>query len=175
MKKAMFMTMVALGVSAFLLMAQDVSKFNGTWKSEKGQTRKLTVKDGVIFMEEINAGKAEPILRQYPANGTEITMPDNYGVWAGATAKGKMEGNKLVVDTVSKSFGNWHDEWTMAEDGKSYEALRVSTGGNFAGKGGGGGAPPAAGGDAAKGPPPGGAGGGKGKAPAVPETFVKIQ
>lgn len=159
MKKAMFMTTMALGLASFVLMAQDVSKFNGTWKSEKGQTRKLTVKDGVIYMEEQNAGRPEPILRMYPANGTEITMPDNYGVWAGATAKGKMEGNKLVVDTVTKTFGNWHDEWTMAADGKSYEALRVSTGGNFAGKGGGGG----------KGP-----GGGKAAEP-TPETFTKIQ
>lgn len=179
MKKTMFMTMVSLAATAFLLMAQDVSKFNGTWKAESGQTRKLTVKDGVIYMEELNAGRPDPILRQYPANGTEITMPDNYGVWAGATAKGKMEGNKLVVDTVSKSFGNWHDEWTMAPDGKSYEALRVSTGGNFANKGGGkgpgGGAPPAGDG-AAKAPAAGGGGGGgKGKAAPTPETFHKVE
>lgn len=172
MKKAMFMTMVALGVSAFLLMAQDVSKFNGTWKSEKGQTRKLTVKDGVIYMVEENAGRPEPILRQYPTNG-ELTMPDNYGVWAGATAKGRTEGNKVIVDTETKTFGNWHDEWTMAADGKSYEALRVNMGGGPAK--GGGAPPPGGGGDAAKAPAPGGPGGGKAKAPAVPETFVKIQ
>ena len=141
--------MLSLGITAFLLMAQDVSKFNGTWKSEKGQTRKLTVKDGVIYMEEMNAKNT--ILRQYPTNG-EITMPDNYGVFAGATAKGKMEGNKVVVDTVTKTFGNWHDEWTMAADGKSYEALRVSVGGGPGGKGGGG-----------KGGPP------------MPETFTKVE
>lgn len=155
--------MVALS-AAFLVMAQDnLSKFNGTWKSEKGQTRKLTVKDGVIYMVEENAGRPEPILRQYPSNG-EITMPENYGVWAGAKATGKMEGNKLVVDTTTNTFGNWHDEWTMAADGKSYSALRVSTGGNFAGKGGGGG-----------GKGPGGPGGGKAKAEPEPETFTKIQ
>ena len=51
MKKAMFMTMVALGATAFILMAQDASKFNGTWKGETGgQIRKLTYKDGVVFM-----------------------------------------------------------------------------------------------------------------------------
>jgi len=164
----MFMTMFALGVASFLL-AQDVSKFNGTWKSEKGQTRKLTVKGGVIYMVEENGGKAGTILRQYPTNG-EITMPDDYGVWAGATARGKMEGNKVIVDTETKTFGNWHDEWTMAADGKSYEALRVSTGGNFAGKGGGGGAP--GGGKAPEGAAPGG---GKGKAAPTPETFTKIE
>jgi hypothetical protein len=155
LKKAIVMTLVALGAT-FLVMAQDtLSKFNGTWKSEKGQVRKLTVKDGSIFMVEENAGRPEPILRQYPSNG-EITMPDNYGVWAGATAKGKMEGNKLVVDTETKTFGNWHDEWTMAADGKSYSALRVSMGGGPAGKGG------------------GGKGGGKG-GPPEPETFTKVQ
>jgi hypothetical protein len=85
-------------------------------------------------------------------------MPDNYGVWAGATAKGKMEGNKLTVDTQTKTFGDWHDEWTMAPDGKSYSALRVSVGGAPGGKGGGG----------------KGKGGGKG-GPPEPETFTKVQ
>ncbi len=79
-------------------------------------------------------------------------MPENYGVWAGATAQGKMEGNKLVVETQTKTFGNWHDEWTMAPDGKSYEALRVGLGGG----------------------PGGGKGGGKG-GPPTPETFTKVQ
>jgi hypothetical protein len=155
LKKAIFMTMVALGAT-FLIMAQDtLSKFNGAWKADSGQTRKLTVKDGIIYMVEENKGRPEPILRQYPANGQEITMPDNYGVWAGATAKGKLEGNKLTVETQTKTFGNWHDEWTMAADGKSYSALRVRVG--DAGKGGG-----------------GGKGGGKG-GPPEPETFNKIQ
>ncbi len=148
--------MVALGAT-FLLVAQDqLSKFNGTWKSEKGQVRQLEVKNGVIYMKEDNPGRPEPILRQYPGNGQEITMPENYGVWAGATAKGKMEGNKLTVDTQTKTFGDWHDEWTMAPDGKSYSALRVSVGGGPGGKGG------------------KGKGGGKG-GPPEPETFTKIQ
>lgn len=157
MKKAIFMTMVALGAT-FLVMAQDtLSKFNGTWKSEKGQVRKLEVKDGIIYMVEENKGRPEPILRQYPANGKQITMPDNYGVWAGATAKGNLEGNKVTVDTQTKTFGDWHDEWTMAPDGKSYSALRVSVGGGPGGGKGG-----------------GGKGGGKG-GPPEPETFTKVQ
>jgi hypothetical protein len=118
-------------------------------------------------------------------------------VWTGAKAKGKMEGGKVIVDTETATFGNWHDEWTMAADGKSFTALRVSTGGNMArgggkggpggGKGPGGGGPPAAGGGpggpggAGPGGPgggkgPGGPGGGKGPGgPAEPETFFKVQ
>jgi hypothetical protein len=62
----------------------------------------------------------------------------------------------------------WHDEWTMADDGKSYSALRqmvsAGNGGGFGGgKGGGGGG--------AKG---GGGGAGKGKGGGGPETFTKI-
>ena len=113
------------------------------------------------------------------------------GVWKDAKATGKMEGNKLVVETQQANGAKWHDEWTMAADGKSYEALRISVapatsgGGKGPGPGGaapGGGAPggggPGGGGapGAAKGPGgPGGAGGGKGKGPAMPETFTKIQ
>jgi hypothetical protein len=188
MKKAMFVTAAALGVTAFL-MAQDISKFNGTWKAESGQTRKLTVKGGVIWMEEMNVGKGgapgKMIRRQYATNGELVTpgsTPEEqeyWGVWAGAKVKGRTEGAKVIVDTESVSFGNWHDEWEMAPDGKSYAALRVSTGGNFAGKGGpgggkgpggpGGGAPPAAG------PGGGGPGGGKGKAAPTPEVFHRVE
>jgi hypothetical protein len=65
----------------------------------------------------------------------------------------------------------WHDEWTIAPDGKSYRALRqmvsAGTGGGFGGKGGG--AAPGGG----KGP---GGGGAKGKGGATePELFVKIE
>ena len=163
----MFMTMVALGVSAFLLMAQDPSKFNGTWKGDGGQVRKLTFKDGIVFMEETQTN-GSVILRQYPTKGQEITMTE--GVWKDSKATGKMEGNKLVVETTMPTGMQWHDEWTMAEDGKTYAALRqmvsAGTGGGFGGgKGGPGGA---------KGP--GGPGGGKGKGGGGgPETFTKIQ
>lgn len=151
MKKTMFMTMVALGVTAFLLIAQDASKFNGTWKGEDaGQIRKLTYKDGVVYMEETQKS-GMVILRQYPTMGQEITMTE--GVWKDAKATGKMEGNKLVVETTQGNGTQWHDEWTLAEDGKSYSALRQRVGGA-----------------------PGGPGGGKGKGGGGgPETFTKIE
>ena len=160
MKKTMFMTMLALGAAAFLLMAQDPAKFNGTWKGEEGgQVRKLTYKNGVVFMEETQKN-GSLILRQYPTQGQEITMTE--GVWKDSKATGKMEGNKLAVETTMPTGMQWHDEWTLAQDGKSYSALRqmvsAGTGGGFGGKGGG------------KGP-----GGGKGKSGGGPETFTKVE
>jgi hypothetical protein len=158
LKKAMFMTMVALGVTAFVLMAQDASRFNGTWKGEgAGQIRKLSYKDGVIYMEETQKS-GMLILRQYPTKGQEVTMTE--GVWKDAKATGKMEGNKLVVETTQGNGTQWHDEWTLADDGKSYSALRQMVGGAPGGGGGGG-----------KGP-----GGGKGKGGGGgPETFTKVE
>jgi hypothetical protein len=151
MKKAMFLAMVALGATAFLLMAQDASKFNGTCKGEEGgQIRKLNYKNGVVYMEETQKS-GMVILRQYPTQGQEITMTE--GVWKDAKATGKMEGNKLVVETTQGNGTQWHDEWTLAEDGKSYSALRQRVGGG-----------------------PGGPGGGKGKGGGGgPETFTKVQ
>ena len=158
MKKVMFVTTVAMGVSAFMLMAQDASKFNGTWKGDGGQVRKLTFKDGIVFMEETQTN-GSVILRQYPTQGQEITMTE--GVWKDAKATGKMDGNKLVVDTTQGNGTQWHDEWTLAEDGKTYSALRQMV---SAGNGGG------------KGPGGGKGGGGKGKGGGGgPETFTKIQ
>ena len=153
----MFLTMVGLGAAAFMLMAQDASKFNGTWKGDNGQVRKLNFKDGVVYMEETQVN-GSIILRQYPTQGQEITMTE--GVWKDSKATGKMEGNKLVVDTTMPTGMKWHDEWTVADDGKTYSALRqmvdAGNGGGFGGKGGG------------KGP-----GGGKGKGGGGPETFTK--
>ena len=178
MKKAMFMTMVALGAAAFLLMAQDASKFNGTWKGEEGgQIRKLTVKDGVVFMEETQPG-GRLILRQYPFQGQEITMTE--GVWKDSKATGKMEGNKMVVETTMPNGTEWHDEWTMAADGKSYAALRqmvkAGTGGAFGGapKGGGAGAPKGGEGAPKSDGAPKGGGQAKGSSN-VPETFTRVQ
>ena len=165
------MTVAALSVAALLFGQDALSKFNGTWKSENGkQIRKLTVKGGVIYMEEDNSGRK--LQRQYPTNG-ELTMPDDYGVWAKAHAVGKMEGpNKVVVDTTTETFGNWHDEWTMSEDGKTYLALRVPTGGNRTGGGPGG----PGGGKGPGGGGPGGPGAAKGPAgPPMPETFTRIE
>jgi hypothetical protein len=179
----MFISTIALGAAAFMLMAQDASQFNGTWKGDGGQVRKLTLKDGVIFMEETQTN-GSVILRQYPTKGQEVTMTE--GVWKDSKATGKMEGNKLVVDTTMPTGMQWHDEWTLAEDGKSYSALRQRvSAGNGGGKGPGGGGGGAAkgpggggpggggpgGGGAAKGP--GGGGGGKGGG-GGPETFTKV-
>ena len=165
MKKAIFMAMIALVATAFLSMAQDASKFNGTWKGDGGQVRKLTLKDGVIYMEETQTN-GSVILRQYPTKGQEITMTE--GVWKDAKATGKMDGNKLVVETTQGNGTQWHDEWTMADDGKTYSALRVNVtaAARAAGAPGAapGGAPPAGGGA----PPAGGRGRGG------PETFTKI-
>lgn len=153
------MTMVALGAAAFLLMAQDASKFNGTWKGDGGQVRKLALKDGVVFMEETQTN-GSVILRQYPTQGQEITMTE--GVWKGSKATGRMEGNKLVVETTMPTGTQWHDEWTLADDGKTYSALRqmvsAGTGGAFGGGRG-----------------PGGAGGAKKGGGGGPETFTKIE
>jgi hypothetical protein len=135
------MATAALSLTALLLMAQDASKFNGTWKGEAGgQTRKLTFKDGVVFMEETQPN-GRVILRQYPTNGQEVTMTE--GVWKDSKATGKMEGNKLVVDTIMPNGTKWHDEWMLAADGKSYTALRqmVSGANGAAPRGGGGGGP----------------------------------
>ena len=162
LKKPMFIAAVSLGAAAFMLMAQDASKFNGTWEgSDNGQTRKLTFKNGVVYMEETQKN-GNVILRQYPTQGQEVTMTE--GVWKDSKATGKMEGNKLVVDTTMPTGMKWHDEWTLADDGKSYSALRQmvdpGTGGGF-------------GGGKGKG---GGGGGGKGKGGGGgPETFTKVQ
>jgi uncharacterized membrane protein YgcG len=160
-RTTIFKVIAALGVTTLMLMAQDASKFNGTWKGDNGQVRKLTVKDGVIFMEETQTN-GMIILRQYPTQGQEITMTE--GVWKDSKATGKMEGNKLVVDTTMPTGMQWHDEWTMADDGKTYSALRqmvsAGNGGGFGGRGAGGGGARGGGGAAKKGP-------------AGPETFTK--
>ena len=157
LKKTMFLATVGLSAAAFLLMAQDGSKFNGTWKGDNGQVRKLTFKEGIVYMEETQTD-GRVILRQYPTQGQEITMTE--GVWKDSKATGKMEGNKLVVDTTMPTGTKWHDEWTLADDGRTYSALRqMVSAGNGGGFGGG------------KGP-----GGGKGKGiGGGPETFTKIQ
>jgi len=181
-KKPILM-LAALGAAALLASAQDASKFNGTWKgSDNGQVRKLTLKDGVIHMEEQNGTRI--ILRDYPTQGQEITM-DLEGVWKGSKATGKMEGNKLSVDTTMPNGTKWHDEWTMAEDGKSYSALRQMVaageggpfGGGGRGQGGGGGQGQGGGGGQGQGGGGGrGQGGGRGgRGGGGPETFTKVE
>ena len=123
-----------------------------------GRSRKLTLKRRRRVYGEETQTNGRVILRQYPTNGQEVTMTE--GVWKDSKATGKMEGNKLVVDTTMPNGTKWHDEWTLAEDGKSYSALRqmvsAGTGGAFGGQGRAGGAPR------------GGGGGG-------PETFTRVQ
>ncbi|HUI75069.1 MAG TPA: hypothetical protein VLX32_09000, partial [Candidatus Acidoferrum sp.] len=66
------------------------------------------------------------------------------GMWAGAKATGKMEGNVLTVDTTMANGRKFHDVWTLAEDGKHYTNDMVISGGGggqAGGQGGGGGAP----------------------------------
>jgi hypothetical protein len=164
------MATVAFALSALTLLAQDATKFNGTWKGDGGQVRKLTLKDGVVYMEETQTN-GSVILRQYPTQGQEITMTE--GVWKDSKATGKMEGNKLSVDTTMPNGTKWHDEWTLADDGKTYSALRqmvaAGTGGPFGGRG------PGAGAGAGAGRGPGGGrGAGRGRAGGGgPETFTK--
>ena len=184
MRKLVFRAVAALAVSSLALMAQDGAKFNGTWKGDGGQVRKLTYKDGVVYMEETQTD-GRIILRNYPTLGQEITMTE--GVWKDSKATGKMEGNKLVVETTMPTGMKWHDEWTLADDGKTYSALRqMVSAGNGGGFGGGGGRGPGGGGGAGAAPgggdggggrAPGGAGGGGGRARGGggPETFTKIQ
>jgi hypothetical protein len=175
LKKTMFITTVALGAAAFTLMAQDASRFNGTWKGEAaGQTRKLTYKDGVVYMEETQKS-GMVILRQYPTQGQEVTMTE--GVWKDAKATGKMVGNKLVVETTQGNGTMWHDEWTLADDGKSYSALRQRVGGGGGPGGGGGGRGPGGGGGGGDKGPGGGGGGGRqgGGGGGGPETFTKVE
>jgi hypothetical protein len=173
LKRTTFMTVIALAASALTLMAQDASRFTGTWKgSDNGQIRKLTYKDGIVHMEETQAN-GRLILRDYPALGQEITM-DLEGVWKGSKATGKLAGNKLSVDTTMPNGTKWHDEWTLADDGKSYSALRQMVAAGTGGPFGGGGRGPAGGGGEGPGPA-GGAGAGRGRAGGGgPETFTKI-
>jgi hypothetical protein len=165
LKKAIFRTLFALGATSLLLMAQDASKFNGTWKGDGGQVRKLTFKDGIVFMEETQTN-GTVILRQYPTKGQEVTMTE--GVWKGSKATGKMEGNKLVVETTMPTGMQWHDEWTLAEDGKTYSALRQMVSAGNGGGFGGGRAGAGGGGGGAR------AGGRRGRG-GGPETFTKIE
>jgi hypothetical protein len=172
LNKAIFMTTLAFALGALTLLAQDATRFNGTWKGDGGQVRKLTFKDGVVYMDETQTN-GSVILRQYPTQGQEITMTE--GVWKDSKATGKMEGNKLSVDTTMPNGTKWHDEWTLADDGKTYSALRqmvaAGTGGPFGGRGPGGGAGAGAG---AGGRGAGGGGGGRGRGGGGgPETFTK--
>jgi hypothetical protein len=93
-------------------------------------TRKLALDGKVIVMTELqpgrNGGPELTIIRKYPTDGSEVTM--DTGMWAGAKATGKMEGNVLTVDTTMANGRKFHDVWTLAADGKHYTNDMVITG-----------------------------------------------
>jgi hypothetical protein len=97
-------------------------------------TRKLALDGKVIVMTELqpgrNGGPELTIIRKYPTDGSTVSM--DTGMWAGAKATGKMEGNVLTVDTTMANGRKFHDVWTLATDGKHYTndmAITASSGG----------------------------------------------
>jgi hypothetical protein len=123
-----------LPMTAGILLAQGPKDFVGTWKSDPGgpvMTRKLELEGNVIVMSEIqpgrNGGPERTIIRKYPTDGSEVKMDS--GIFAGATATGKMEGNVLTVDTTMANGQKFHDVWTLSEDKKHYTNEMVITGG----------------------------------------------
>jgi hypothetical protein len=131
-------------IIALPVFAQSPEGFVGNWKSDPGtptMTRKLALEGKVIVMTELqpgrNGGPELTILRKYPTDGSEVSM--DTGMWAGAKATGKMEGNVLTVDTTMANGMKFHDVWTLAEDGKHYTNDMVISGGPARGAGGQGG------------------------------------
>jgi len=142
--KRMLFSVIFL-IIALPAFAQGPEGFVGTWKSDPGtpmMTRKLTLEGKIIVMTELqpgrNGGPDLTILRKYPTDGSEVSM--DTGMWAGAKATGKMEGNVLTVDTTMANGAKFHDVWTLSADGKHYSNDMVITGmrgGRAAGQGGG--------------------------------------
>ena len=122
-------------IFALPVLAQGPQAFVGTWKSDPGtptMTRKLALDGKVIVMTELqpgrNGGPELTIIRKYPTDGSTVTM--DKGMWAGATATGKMVGNVLTVDTTMKNGTKFHDVWTLSKDGKHYtNEMVISRGG----------------------------------------------
>ena len=123
MKRLMFSAIfLIIALPAF---AQGPEGFVGTWRSDPGtptMTRKLTLEGKTIVMTELQPGRnGAPdltIIRKYPTDGSEVSM--DTGMWAGAKATGKMEGNVLTVDTTMANGAKFHDVWTLSADGKHY-------------------------------------------------------
>jgi hypothetical protein len=131
-------------IIALPVFAQGPEGFVGSWKSDPGtptMTRKLALEGKVIVMTELqpgrNGGPELTIIRKYPTDGSEVGM--DTGMWAGATATGKMEGRVLTVDTTMANGTKFHDVWTLADDGKHYTNDMVISGGPARGAGGQGG------------------------------------
>lgn len=128
-------------IIALPVFAQGPECSVGNWKNDPGtptMTRKLALAGKVIVMTELppgrNGGPVLTILRKYPTDGSEVSM-DN-GMWAGAKATGKMEGNVLTVDTTMANGMKFHDVWTLADDGKHYTNDMLISGGPARGAGG---------------------------------------
>jgi hypothetical protein len=131
-------------IIALPVFAQGPEGFVGNWKSDPGtptMTRKLALEGKVIVMTELqpgrNGGPELTIIRKYPTDGSEVSM--DTGMWAGAKAAGKMEGNVLTVDTTMANGTKFHDVWTLAGDGKHYTNDMVISGGPAGSTGGPGG------------------------------------
>ena len=130
--KRMLFSVIFL-IIALPAFAQCPEGFVGTWKSDPGtpmMTRKLTLEGKIIVMTELqpgrNGGPDLTILRKYPTDGSEVSM--DTGMWAGAKATGKIEGNVLTVDTTMANGAKFHDVWTLSADGKHYSNDMVITG-----------------------------------------------
>ena len=133
LKHAAIFLLIVLPVWAMPTFAQGPQGFVGNWKSDPGtptMTRKLVLEGKVIVMTELqpgrNGGPELTIIRKYPTDGSEVSM--DTGMWAGAKATGKMEGNVLTVDTTMANGRKFHDVWTLAEDGKHYTNDMVISG-----------------------------------------------
>lgn len=139
MKKILFSAIFLTGLMIIALpvarpvFAQGPQGFVGNWKSDPGtptMTRKLALDGKIIVMTELqpgrNGGPELTIIRKYPTDGSEVTM--DTGMWAGAKATGKMEGNVLTCDTTMANGAKFHDVWTLAADGKHYTNDMVITG-----------------------------------------------
>ena len=132
MKKLIYPAILTMMAS--ITLADGAKDFVGNWKSDPGtptMTRKLELDGGVIVMTELqpgrNGGPELTILRKYPADGSTVAM--DTGVWAGATATGKIEGNVLTVDTKMANGQTFHDVWTLSPDGLHYTNEMVISGG----------------------------------------------
>jgi hypothetical protein len=120
--------LIIFGVVALApLFAEGPKDFVGTWKADPGtptMTRLLGVDGNVIVMTEIQPGRGNRpnplmIVRMYPTEGNEVKMEYD-GLWKGASATGKMEGNVLTVDTVAANGTKYHDVWTLSPDKMHY-------------------------------------------------------
>jgi hypothetical protein len=94
MKKTLY-ACLPLPVALPVFAPEGPQGFVGNWKSDPGtptMTRKLELDGKVIVMTELqpggNGGPELTIIRKYPTDGSTVNMSE--GMWAGATAIGKM-------------------------------------------------------------------------------------